>query len=213
VYAKIYVVVVQPKFVSLPRHVFGEMAKNSVGLKHLKDGEIIHKLIRTCKDETASCLRRRAAMWSLGHIGASDLGCEEVCAVDASFVDWVVLCCCSNASFALRSTAFNVLGLLGRSKQGMRFLQNAQWDVSPFYSNSAVAFPKDTSQLFQRDSESEGAKESDVLDTEISPHPSAPQSLEAIGKPFGHAATPEAEVLNLIAKVGYGIYQSYVFTS
>jgi hypothetical protein len=182
--------------VRIPRHIFGEMSKSSVGLQYLRERSIIQLLLRTVKDDKAPCVNRRAAMWGLGHIGAADAGCEDILGLDPGFIEWCVQCCCLDGNLSLRSTAFHVLGLAGRSKQGMRALQNLQWDVSPFYSNSAVAFPKDTSVLFQRDAENEISKIADVIEKEPSSG-----TLTAVLKPFSSAPSPELEVLNLIAKV------------
>lgn len=90
----------------------------------------------------------RAALWSLGHIGATELGFTAIMNCDPAFVSWCIEGACNCLYFSIRGTFFHVLGLLGRTNAGARVLSAANWDSSLSGSNSAVAIPHRPSALF-----------------------------------------------------------------
>ena len=59
----------QPYFVPVPRHLYGEIAKSTRGCTLLNELQIINKLIHDAKNIQNKESTRRAAFWAIGHIG------------------------------------------------------------------------------------------------------------------------------------------------
>lgn len=182
----------RPIFATLPRHLYGELARTPDGCAILDSNRVIAELLfKTRSDETPST-SLRAALWALGHIGASECGYAAIMSVDPTFVEWCILGATSHANLSIRGIFFHVLGLLSRTHRGAAKLAHLRWDSSPAGSSSAVAVPRDPSVLFQQDSESN-------FDPSFlsQPMPTAFSGLV----PYLPSSNSGEEILNLIAKV------------
>ncbi len=200
---------VQAMFVPMPRHIYGELSRTLEGCAHLNQRNVIADLLnvvhrRTSDDSSrvASSVEMRAALWSLGHIGSSELGYGAILNADPMFVEWCLENISSCPNFSLRGTFFYVVGLLSRSLRGSRKLAQCQWDCATHGGNSAVAFPRNPSVLFK-------AILSAAAPAAASPDANAnvggvspPESVRLL-TPFmaSGAMTVEMEVLNLVAKL------------
>lgn len=200
-----------------------------MGCSIITEQKTIVDLISNVRDVDAPCLQRRASLWCLGHLGSSDAGYSLLASVDPRFIEWCVENTAKASNYSIRATAFTILGLLSRSKPGMRKLTNLQWDCSPAGTNSAVATPRQHSYLFQEKVEGEFVA-GDTLPQPGSLYPNRkPSNPPAVVnhsplfgklssgssgsngttafanlKPFyepGRTNSVELEVLNLIAKV------------
>jgi hypothetical protein len=161
----------------------------------LAERAIIETNLVILKDELSPSNKRRAAAWSLGHIGSTDQGCRALLDVDGSFIEWCINSVINGPNYAMRGTLFHALGLIGRSQRGRRTLVKLKWDTAPLTSNSAVAIPQNHSQLFLRDinEDTEVSGESKCVEEEAS-------SLLSLVNIRGFGPT-EHEVLALISKV------------
>jgi hypothetical protein len=140
-----------PTFVPIPRHLYSQLGRTAEGLTLLTEMKVIQDNLAVARNDLASAKDRRVALWALGHIGSTDPGCAHLIYVDSNFIDWLVEIACTASNYSIRGTAFYALGLISRSKKGMRQLQRLQWDCASQLSNSAVAFPRDISALFRDD--------------------------------------------------------------
>lgn len=138
-------------FVQMPRHLYGELARTPEGCSLISKARIIETQLACVHNSEEPHLQRRAALWALGHIGATELGCTAICFVDPSFLEWCVRMACEDTNYAMRGAAFQCLGLLSRSAKGSRKLNQLQWLAAPADGNSAVAVPRTPGQLFPRD--------------------------------------------------------------
>lgn len=164
-------------FVPMPRHIYGELARTLEGCAHLSRRNIIHDLVskshstydqltklpgtlvNTPSQQSLACnaassgsatLELRSWLWSLGHIGATELGYAAIANIDPAFVEWCIDCACSCPYFNVRGTFFYVLGLLSRTTKGAQRLRQCRWDCSAPNSNCAVAIPRLPKVLFKR---------------------------------------------------------------
>lgn len=112
----------------------------------------------------ANTLELRSLLWSLAHIGASDLGYNALSNVDPNFIEWCIEGVCSCPYFSVRGTFFHILGLFSRSVAGGRKLTQCRWDYAFPGSNSAVAIPRNAAVLFRK---------SNIFQTSVLPTPSA----------------------------------------
>lgn len=195
----------QAMFVPMPRHIYGELARTLEGCAHLNQRNVISDLLsvvhrRTSDDPTrlANSVDMRSALWSLGHIGSSELGYTSIINADPMFVEWCLENIASCPNFSLRGTFFYVVGLLSRTLRGSRKLSQCQWDSAALGSNSAVAFPRNPSVLFKLALSAVQVQDGNSNVGGVSP----PEHVKSL-TPFmpGSALTVEQEVLNLVAKV------------
>lgn len=137
----------QDTFVPIPRHLYGELSRNSVGINILREHVVVKTLLRTLNDEDTVSAKRRSALWALGHIGATSAGYNMISREMPRFVKWIISIATTSLDYSLRATAFIVLGLVGRSHGGGIHLAAEKWGISPRI-GVAVAIPKDLSSLF-----------------------------------------------------------------
>lgn len=150
----------QDIFVPIPRHMYGELARNRDGIDILVSGNIIKRLLSTVTDEEGYLGKRRAALWALGQMGSTEYGFAAITAEMPSFIRFVIDLTVRAENYSLRGTGFFVLGLLGRSRGGMLCLAQEDWDVSPQV-GVAVAIPREVSVLFQQTSAETGPEVAD----------------------------------------------------
>lgn len=139
----------QNMFVPIPRHMFGELARTTLGRQLLATHGIVSDLVAQVKDENSSNSVRRAALWSLGHIGATEAGFNDVYSEFPTIIPYCIELATMSANYTLRATCFSVLGLFSRTEAGSRQLSLHQWDCAPVH-NIPLSIPRDMSVLFQR---------------------------------------------------------------
>jgi hypothetical protein len=96
-----------------------------------------------------STLELRSVLWSLAHIGSTEIGFGALIAVDPAFVEWCIQCiqCCNY--YNIRGTFFYLLGLISRTIQGEKKLMQNQWSCASRVT-SAVAIPTKVNILFPK---------------------------------------------------------------
>lgn len=178
------------------------------------------------QQHATSTLELRSVLWSLGHIGSNDPGMLAILRIDPNFIEWCIECIVGCLYYNMRGTFFYLLGLLSRSSTGAKKLSKLLWDHSDLTSNSAVAVPRMTSQLFgkmgvaspnsssiQDPSNASGMKKATLalsrLNAPQAPvmpfmnNLAVPASIKQL-QPYnttGSSYSTEQEVLNIIVKV------------
>eukprot|EP01038_Epipyxis_sp_PR26KG_P005836 gene5836-8052_t len=190
----------QALFVPMPRHMYGELSRTLEGCEQLEKLNIVRDLLKVVRSPLVTNLDLRSALWSLGHIGSNELGFTTIDNIDPVFVEWCIDNVKNSTNFCSRGIFFFVLGLLSRNIRGCRKLMKLQWDSVPIGSHSAVAIPKDPSELF--------APQPDESTIFGSPTHATTRPLQ---KRYSHVlsavssasavAMAEHEVLNLISKM------------
>jgi rapamycin-insensitive companion of mTOR len=138
----------QSAFLPLPRHMYGELARTSQGLKLLGGNNIIVDLLASIHSSSSSSGRVISDLWALGHIASTDNGFKAVMTVDPKFVPWCIETATKSGVYSVRACAFTVLGLVSRTEHGSRHLNACQWECAPIH-YVAVTVPRDHSVLFQ----------------------------------------------------------------
>ncbi|RHY10966.1 hypothetical protein DYB25_011876, partial [Aphanomyces astaci] len=133
--------------VPLPRHFYGELAKTDDGCAILSQSGHVAELVASLKDPTAVPLEKRAALWTLGHIGGTNRGMDLLTSHADDLVECIVHMATSCDLLSLRGTSLFVLGLIARSSAGKRALSHAGWAV-PRDPLASVAVPNSVATLF-----------------------------------------------------------------
>lgn len=125
--------------VSLPPHFFGELAKTHEGCELLEKSKCISKFFKTIRSRSKEPIKRRAALWALGHIATSQTGFRLF---DETKVNILVELAENCTCLSIRGTCFYVLGMISRVEKGRELLNLLNWE-SPSNLNSGVSVPKD----------------------------------------------------------------------
>ncbi len=185
-------------FVPIPRHLFGELARNNAGIALLNNERIIEEMIEIAMDEEGKSPReRRGALWVLGHIGSSDNGFECLYSVKDFSVEWLISQAVSAPNYSIRGTCFTILGLISRSRNGYAKLKSLNWDSGPLGGRAAVSIPKNLNSLFVHHSHKEEKIKNKGPSSLV--HPSEANLLNPF-LPSGITSI-ELEILNCIARL------------
>jgi len=109
---------------SLPVHLLGELAKTEKGAKAIASMNVLADYVKQIQDESLPSSTRRAALWALGHTGASEHGFRLL---NAEHVKAVIHVAVNDATLSLRGTAVYALGLFSRSRLGAKALNDHGW--------------------------------------------------------------------------------------
>ncbi len=127
--------------VPLNLHFYGELVRTEEGCSVLKRSGHLPEFLATVLDETADPLQRRAAAWSLGHIGGCDLGLQLLEAEGGAVAKLTNLAETAQ-HLALRGTLFCALGILTRTERGRAALEVCGWE-SPSDPHQLISVPRD----------------------------------------------------------------------
>ena len=129
--------------VVLPPHLFGALASTDRGRSYLMRSCELHAHIAILRNEDASDLSRRAAVWAAAHVGASEGGFRWLVSapVCPTFVHLLTNLATSSASLSLRGTAVYALGLLGGSGTLARDQLLSRGWSSPGVPTAFIALP------------------------------------------------------------------------
>lgn len=130
--------------VFVPPHFFGEISKTKEGCKLLKKSNAINKFIKSIKSPKYSHMERRAAIWALGSVAASETGWTflqplNVALLFADIVNSPV------ADLCTKGTCFYVLGMMSALPQVRTTLAEIGWEF-PEQPGSRVALPVNLQQ-------------------------------------------------------------------
>lgn len=141
----------QSSFLRMPIHLYGQMARTTLGLKSLITENILSDNIKILYQDNGDSRNVRVAVWSLGHIGSTEIGMQAILSHDDNFVKRLIELATSSNNYAIRSASFSALGLISRNVTGSQQLHKCQWDCAPFH-GIAVAIPRYPGDLFRHTS-------------------------------------------------------------
>eukprot|EP01114_Cavostelium_apophysatum_P016624 TRINITY_DN4775_c0_g1_i1.p1 TRINITY_DN4775_c0_g1~~TRINITY_DN4775_c0_g1_i1.p1 ORF type:complete len:1113 (-),score=304.93 TRINITY_DN4775_c0_g1_i1:63-3401(-) len=127
--------------VFLPPHFYGELARTYDGCAVLEESKHIPEFIECIKDPSALPIDRRAAIWVLGHIGASKTGFHTFIEKD-NVHNLLVNIAEKSPNLSIRGTCFYALGMISKVEAGRVVLNGLGWE-SPNNLNSCISVPKD----------------------------------------------------------------------
>ena len=133
-----------PPSIIIPTHLYGELVKTKMGLRKLQQTEQIVQLLTDLRSELPG-IRKRAALWALGHTGCTERGCAYLIRLKA--VEKIVKVAEQSPVLSLRGTAYQALSLISKSNKGKQELLRLGW-ASPEHQNSTISMPLNPTAFF-----------------------------------------------------------------
>ncbi|KAJ5599622.1 hypothetical protein N7450_000689 [Penicillium hetheringtonii] len=115
----------------VPPHFYRELARTAEGCKLLEQSGHFNEFATTIQDfrldeeDYEVLLKVKGCLWAVGNVGSMELGAPFL---EPEIVQRIVTIAESAGVLTMRGTAFFVLGLISRSKHGLRVLRDLGWD-------------------------------------------------------------------------------------
>mmetsp|Transcript_15192 Transcript_15192/g.45499 ORF Transcript_15192/g.45499 Transcript_15192/m.45499 type:complete len:1087 (+) Transcript_15192:76-3336(+) len=137
----------ESKSVHLPVHFYGELASTREGAALLVGSGHFRDFVAILKEESLSSLERRAAVWTVGHVGRSETGVKLL--QQEKLIPYVIQLAESCTCFSLRGACFFALGLIARTPLGRIDLEHGGWlsPSDPFLGIATPEMPADGSAI------------------------------------------------------------------
>lgn len=137
----------------VPPHFYRELARTSEGCKLLEQSGHFNEFAWTIRDfrldeeDTETLLKVKGCLWAVGNVGSMELGAPFL---EPEIVQRIVQIALSAGVLTMRGTAFFVLGLISRSRHGLKVLRDVEWDsaVDQKGESLGLCLPTDFRQLF-----------------------------------------------------------------
>jgi hypothetical protein len=137
----------------VPPHFYRELARTAEGCKLLEQSGHFNEFAWTIRDfrldeeENEMLLKAKGCLWAVGNVGSMELGAPFL---DADIVERIVEIATSAGVLTMRGTAFFVLGLISRSRHGLKVLRGLGWDsgVDQKGDSLGLCLPTDFRKLF-----------------------------------------------------------------
>lgn len=137
----------------VPPHFYRELARTAEGCKLLEQSGHFNEFAWTIRDfrlddeDNEALLKVKGSLWAVGNIGSMEFGAPFL---DADLVRLIVEIAESAQVLTMRGTAFFVLGLISRSRHGLRVLRGVGWDsaVDQEGESLGLSLPVDFARLF-----------------------------------------------------------------
>jgi len=135
------------RVVDIPPHLYGELTKTSMGCKIFDDFNHFPDLVADIVSVSRPPLLRRAALWAVGNIGASETGLAFLERHDV--IENIVNLAETSTCLSIRGTCFNVIAMIARTERGRGLLDQLGWETPP--SKFHVCVPRNlrSCRLFQ----------------------------------------------------------------
>ena len=130
---------------SIPTHLFGELAKTSIGVDIIEKSQAMKTFVQDILNPDSPLIQKRACLWAIGHIGSSETGLELI--LKADIVPHVISLAESSECLSLRGTSLYALGLISKTLGGKRLLAKYDWQ-SHSQLGAIVCLPKDVKKFF-----------------------------------------------------------------
>lgn len=116
----------------VPPHFYRELARTAEGCRLLEQSGHFNEFAWTIchffqldEEDTEALLRVKGCLWAVGNVGSMELGAPFL---TAEVVQRIVEIAESAEVLTMRGTAFFVLGLISRSRHGLKVLRDLGWD-------------------------------------------------------------------------------------
>ncbi|KAJ5666944.1 Armadillo-like helical [Penicillium macrosclerotiorum] len=137
----------------VPPHFYRELARTAEGCKLLEQSGHFNEFAWTIRDfrleeeDTEVLLKVKGCLWAVGNVGSMELGAPFL---EQDIVQRIVTIAESAGVLTMRGTAFFVLGLISRSRQGLKVLQQLGWDsaIDQNGESLGLCLPADFRKLF-----------------------------------------------------------------
>ncbi|RAL11629.1 putative cytosolic regulator Pianissimo [Aspergillus homomorphus CBS 101889] len=137
----------------VPPHFYRELARTSEGCKLLEHSGHFNEFAWTIRDfqldeeDTEALLKVKGCLWAVGNVGSMELGAPFL---ESDIVEHIVKIAESAEVLTMRGTAFFVLGLISRSRHGLKVLRDFGWDSALDHKGNSLglSLPTDFNKLF-----------------------------------------------------------------
>jgi len=125
--------IVSPAF-----HLYGQLAKTNNGCRRLRTSGHFTEFVDIIKSPSSS-IQKRAALWTLGQIGSSELGFQLLKKTD--IIEYISDQAHNCHTLSMRGTYLYILGLLSRTQSARAFLKKLGWQMPSNYQIGIVIPP------------------------------------------------------------------------
>lgn len=137
----------------VPPHFYRELARTAEGCKLLQQSGHFNEFAWTIRDfrleeeDTEVLLKVKGSLWAVGNVGSMELGAPFL---EPEIVQRIVKIAESAGVLTMRGTAFFVLGLISRSRHGLKVLRDLGWDsgIDQEGESLGLCLPTDFRKLF-----------------------------------------------------------------
>ncbi|RAK70888.1 putative cytosolic regulator Pianissimo [Aspergillus fijiensis CBS 313.89] len=137
----------------VPPHFYRELARTAEGCKLLEHSGHFNEFAWTIRDfqldeeDTEALLKVKGCLWAVGNVGSMELGAPFL---ESDIVQHIVKIAESAEVLTMRGTAFFVLGLISRSRHGLKVLRDFGWDSALDHKGNSLglSLPTDFYKLF-----------------------------------------------------------------
>lgn len=137
----------------VPPHFYRELARTAEGCKLLEQSGHYNEFAWTIRDfrldeeDHEALLKVKGCLWAVGNVGSMELGALFL---DAEIVQRIVAIAESAGVLTMRGTAFFVIGLISRSRHGLKVLRGLGWDsaIDQEGDSLGLCLPTDFRKLF-----------------------------------------------------------------
>jgi hypothetical protein len=137
----------------VPPHFYRELARTKEGCRLLEQSGHFSEFAWTIRDfrldeeDTEALLKVKGCLWAVGNVGSMELGAPFL---ETDIVQQIVKIAESAEVLTMRGTAFFVLGLISRSRHGLKVLREAGWDSAVDQKGDSIglSLPTDFKKLF-----------------------------------------------------------------
>ncbi|CAM9115932.1 unnamed protein product [Discosporangium mesarthrocarpum] len=137
-----------PGKVSLPPHLYGELAKTEKGCDLLRMHGELEQMMETAKDTSAPAEERKGALWGLAHVSRWPPGMALLQEYGEDFVTMLTSMMTSHLNLSVWGTCFSAMSLVGQTVQGRAAIRNAGWERARDPTTN-VYLPQDPAALFK----------------------------------------------------------------
>ncbi|KAF9885702.1 hypothetical protein FE257_012684 [Aspergillus nanangensis] len=137
----------------VPPHFYRELARTAEGCRLLEQSGHFNEFAWTIRDfqlndeDTETLLKVKGCLWAVGNVGSMELGAPFL---ELDIIERIVKIAESAEVLNMRGTAFFVLGLISRSRHGLKALRQFGWDsaVDQEGNSLGLSLPTDFNKLF-----------------------------------------------------------------
>jgi rapamycin-insensitive companion of mTOR len=104
------------KTIKNPTHFYGELVKTKMGAEHLRKCEHLEHFKKDILSKDTPMLKKRAALWAIGHIGSHENGIKLV--LEQELVQPLIKLAENAETLSLRGTCIYIIGMLSNTSIG-----------------------------------------------------------------------------------------------
>ena len=104
------------KTIKNPTHFYGELVKTKIGADFLRKSDHLERFKADILSKECSMLKKRAALWAIGHIGFHENGIKLV--LEQELVQPLIKLAENAEYLSLRGTCIYIIGMLSNTSIG-----------------------------------------------------------------------------------------------